>query len=440
MRAALVLVLLSSSCTLKTYSYKSWEDGSGKPPMRGGVYLGPECQPLRKERYVDANKARVFVDEEGRDLDKPLEEQVLRLICVHTARQSGALATQHDRFDDRRYDHLAAAMMVLDCDVSGSCEADKPVAVGIVHGYVRSTDAKKVEAALGELALSPQARAFALQRILAAGSKIAALADGLDRRSYDLYVGVPAKVRAARRAYFKKHADLYARLDAVVEHAEENRKKQRVTKAIYGALEQLRADYLKACSGDDCRYHPFVTEVTRELALLHLAGQDPIGVLAENALLQGDGANRQGYGPSIRRALRDALSAEQDAWNRYQRAKREGVDESAIIASFGGTPPVEANPYDVWQADESFPDFAAAVRDDRKFAGVQATVKDTTPGKGTTRITFSYEEAIYVPEGEAAGITAGESCRAVIDRETRDGLIINCTKNQKLTQLRGHRL
>lgn len=444
-RTALLLLILLTNCKVKTWSsYSSTGMGGGEPDLRKGAYDAPACEPLRKLGTVDGaaagSKERVYYGEQGRDLDTSLEQQILQLICVHELRQSEATVKQHLSFDDRRYDHLAAALMVVDCEVSRFCDVEeRPIAVGMMAWYIANTDMKQLAQALEPLALDARAKTAFLTRATQAARNVQRMVDGLDPRRRELYVKVPDGVRAARRSYFRKHADLYARLDAVVEHAEENRKKQRVTAAIYAALEQLRDEYLTACGKAECRFDPFFTEVTRELALLHLAGRDPVGVLAENELLRENDANRNGYGPAIYRAQVEAMKQEEDAYRRYQRARREGVDEAAIVASFGGTPPVDVSPSAAWYADAGFPDFAAAVRDD-KYTSVTGTIKSTVPGKGITRLVLDYDDAIYVPNAEAEHIKAGESCRAVVDRANRDGLIVACSLKNRITQLRKSRI
>jgi hypothetical protein len=413
--------------------------------VRGGIYTGPECRdaqgnPIGQVRY-DSEKHDRVLEGQRRSLDQPIEKQIAGLICVHAVDGSEAIIQQHDAFDDRHYDHLAAAMMILDCDVSTACNLQRgQLAVGLMSWYVEHTDLDQVAKALEDVPLSAKARQFFLKRTEQAQQHIQTMAAQLDRRQQHLYIAVPNAVHAARASYFKAREDLYARLDAVVEHAEENRKKGRESAAVYNALEGLRAEYLTDCGKEECRFDPFFVDATRELVLLHLAGRDPIGVLAENALLHEDDANRNGYGPSIQRALYTALEKERDDHIRYEQAKRQGVDESALRQSFGGSVPLDVEPSDVWQSKNTLPDYAAAVRDDSVYEMDRISVSAVDVKAEIATLKPSYGDPVYVPAAEGKDVRDGEQCTVVMTRKDRDGMIVRCDSRSKITQLRGTRL
>lgn len=452
MRAALLALLLATAgcpglVTVHSSSY-GYSSVNGEPMMRGGIYTGAECKtpegnPPGDVRYGEGQRDR-FLEGPRREIGWPIEKQILGLICVHATSGTNAVIPQHDAFDDRHYDHLAAAMMILDCDVSTACNLDNGrLALGLMTWYVANTDLDQVAKRLADVPITAKARQFFLTRVEQAARHIETMATQLDPRRRRLYVEIPNAVHDARAAYFKTNASLYTRLDAVIEHAEENRKKGRVSQAVYAALEGLRAEYLKDCGREECRFDPFFTDVTRELALLHLAGRDPVGVLAENALLRGEDANRNGYGPSIMRAQYTAMQKEAADYQRYEQARRQGVDEGALRQSFGGTAPIEVDPSTVWSAGLGFPDFAAAVRDDDTYTSEQISVASVDVKSEIVTLKPSYGDgAVYVPKAEGEHVKAGEVCRVVITRKDRDGLIVECSERSggKITQLRGTRL
>lgn len=421
--------------------------GVGGPGVAGGVYNGSECseapdgREIRREGYGGPNR-RIWQSYTSRELSQPVGEQILRLICVHEIRAGDAIREQHASFDDRRFDHLAAALIVVECDVSGLC-AESPVALGMMEWYVTHTRLDALKARLAGVILSDGAKAAFVKRVAQAHERLMAKIAELDPRRRHLYVAVPNAVRAARQDYFERHADLYRRLDPLLEHAAAARQAQQVTPAILDALVGVREAYLDGCRGAECRYDAFFTEVTRELILCHLVARDPVGALAEAWLLQADGANRNGYGAAIRRAQYQAMSDEYEAWQKYERAKREGLDETALIATFGETPPIQVTPDSAWYASDDFPDYAAAVRAGR-YETMSVSVKGVANqrDKLTSKVTLDDSRLPFViaPRVEAARLRAGDEVLLIVDEETQQARVCQVRARGKVVQLRSHRV
>ncbi len=311
-------------------------DLGGGPKTAAGAYDGAACDgddlhvtmggrpaPLRKshERGFDqAAGGYVYSSRGGRYAEDPREQQVLQIICFHpigrggVAARDSAMVTDHMAFDDRRFDSLQAALMVGECDVMGHCRAGTDrVALGLMSLYAGKIDepalAKQVEA----LALPQDAKGYFLARTKEARARVAAEAASLDPRRKHLYIEVPRAAMTARAALFKKHAPLYKKLDALLARSAVVQAGGDGDAKLVDELVALRGELMARCTGEDCRFHPLFTEITREVVVLHVLGRNELAALAEANLLNEEGADRNGFASSIYSAQVEALKKERAA-------------------------------------------------------------------------------------------------------------------------------
>ena len=484
-------------------------DVGGDPPTVAGVYDGAACDgpdphvtmngrpaPLRKsyERSFDhAANGYVYLRRDGRTKDAMREHQVLEIVCYHPATRGGvaprdsALVADHVGFDDRRFDHLQAALMVAECDVMGWCRADADrVALGMTSLYAQRVDAKKLAAAVEALQLAPDAKQAFLARYADAQQRVAAQAAALDPRRRELYVATPKKAMDARRAYFAKHADLYKKLDALLARSAALQDAGATDGAaadgkLVEEIVALRGAYVARAKGEAVRFDPFFTEATRELVVLHVLAGDELAALAEASLVEEEGADRYGYAASIYAAQVQALREERAAWEKYAALQRDGASPAVLKAKFGKHPPLQVDADVAWYARDGFASVSAALDRDG-FTSAGGTVRALTPHANGVRVSFAdevtqYDDAdcvetdkvdyiasdgrivyrqvcknhrtrtvrtkvdpVVVPRADAAGLRPGEIATMIVDRDSREGRVLTSSAARKLKQLRTHRV
>jgi hypothetical protein len=355
-----------------------------------------------------------------------------------------------------------------------------PDILGMMAGYARRVDPAAAGSAMVAAGGSqPLAAAFAA-KVTWAKPIIEQRVAALDPRRKDIWVGVPEQVWTERHEYFERYAKLYAELDPQLAIAKSG---QGDLAGAVGKLRALRGKYLDACKVEGCLFTPFVLESTRALALLAVRLKDVPSALAEADLLHDDRLESQYFSRAMLAALLPATEREAAQWEKYSHAKGGGADEASLSAMFGPTPPIQISPDGpaiVW-GRRTLADVTAALPTDG-FAGAAgngrsverhgalATVRfadevteytdsdchetgkiDGISSDGKliyrqactnfrTRVEHRKVAPIQVPAEEAAALRPGDLAGAWVTADTRKGVIVNAQQQDKLVQVRGHRL
>jgi len=278
----------------------------------------------------------------------------------------------------------------------------------------------------------------------------------------------PRSTALDRQAYYKKHAKSYAALDALVRKIE-----QRAEKPDQLALQlrSLRSEYAATCK-TTCIHDLFYLEVTRRLVLLHVAQQDPLGVVAEADLLDDAESSHLPFSTALAQAQHEREKAASMARERHGKAEKSGLEGATKSAVVGEAAPLWISHDAVWdgigtpsyrelvdaKAVHSLSDEIKSVKRSGTQAVVSFTVKkheveEPYACRRTNRVqriqsdgTLDYEEhckyrtkvvteqpppPVTVPAEEAGGLRPGELIQlwttkdqARVGHVSRDGKLV----------------
>jgi hypothetical protein len=452
-------------------------------PEHGGIYTGPECAPyvtMKGNEYAvldsDYHGYKFFSGNRQRSMTAAAGATFS--VCINSAglehEQYEALFADHAAFDDRRFDHLRAASMVLDCARNRYCE---PQIAAMMAGYARRIDPKAVDTAFAAAGASAPLRQALLARLQWARQGIELRVSLIPPRLRELWVDVPERVWAERQEYYTRFATLYAELDPLLAEVERGSGDLAATAA---KLRALRGRYLDACKAEGCLFTPFVVETTRALLTVAVRKRDVAVAFAEADLLDDDRMHAQLLSRAILTALMPATERARTEWTRYDEAKRKGTDDVSLRAMFGDVPPVEVrgSPWSLWGKGQ-LPDLTAALAGTPVDRG-GGNVRAVQLRGGVAIVTFAddvttYEDAdcretskidgissdgkliyrqvctnfrmkterkklapIEVPPEDAASLRPGDLVLAFVS--DRRAAIVHAEREGKLVQVRGNRL
>lgn len=312
----------------------------------------------------------------------------------------------HGGFDDRRNDPLEAALLLVECDMPGllggtKCAAfssnkfsksasflsRRNAAVGMLFSYAVSLDRDAVQGALNNLSLDPEIAQVFLARLDTAIANARAEVERMAKAKREIVAGIPVDVRSERRAYFSRHAALYAELDAIVPKLEQQRQSKGVEPETLTALTELRSRYAEACPGVDCRFDPFYVAATRELALGYLAMDSALGAAAEARLLRDGRAQSISMAQTILGKQLQAVNEAEEARHKRDEAKDKGLDEAGITALLGGVTPLDVDYKALWVTDSVVMNYADLI-EGKRVHEVESIVKSVTNKGGKAKISF----------------------------------------------------
>lgn len=470
--------------------------GGHLPPGQGGAYTGAECAKYQRE---DARSSGVFQtytdDAERRAIFRGTRspgmapaDGALFVTCMDqtgdgTIDASKAIIADHLDFDDRHFDHLRAAVMVVDCADDPECSKERERDIlGMMGGYAKRIDPAAADAAFGAAgAAKPLREAFAAKLAWSRATVEQRIAE-LDPRRRELWAEVPEQVWTERAEYYKQWSALYALLDPLLAAATTDAEPAALAETA-ARIRAVRGKYLDGCKVQGCLFTPLVLETTRALALLAVRRRDASEALAESALLDDDRLLTQDFSRAMLSALVPAAQREAERWEKYSRAQGDGADAATLEAMFGKVPPIQITadgPAITW-GTRGQPNITAAMdRSAVETAGGE--VKSTRRNGDHTVVVFAdivnkwdeedchdtnkieridsdgrivYAQScrkvgthtertkvspIEVPVDEAAKLRAGDYVSAWVDKESRRGSVIEVTQKTDVVQVRGHRL
>lgn len=372
--------------------------------IAGEGYKGPECG------RVLADMSQVKKSHQLNNIrpvkDDALDKQIYLLVCAReqkSQRYSKRMIVQpatvrpmdvaslHFQFDDRRPDHVKAAMIAIRWAYMrkgrSAFSGSKHLGLwGLAHTYAGLVDAGRLQSQLGALKVPAEAAKFFLARFEKAKAKVAENVATVDPALRPMMVELPRQLLKQRRAYFSKYAALYQRLDALKAEAKTARASGNA-RAVLAKLNLLRSDYIKSCGKLACQYTPIYAETSRELALAYVAAKDAMGARLESQPFMRDGSYvvsfAQQLGVEQRRAGRKLAAA----WSKYRQAKGRGVDD-ATARSVAGGPAFNFRDRDmlIWPKT-SVPNYGAALGRS-KTKSFKATVKSLKRTGDGVRVTF----------------------------------------------------
>jgi len=466
-RAVVFLLVFWSGCAaLAQLGHPEATDTSAKARW---VWQGKEC-PSDRRLILDVGESN--------------DDRAYKLICTEWPgfSQGGEMSTdlegRHAHLDDRRFDPFTTSVMVLTC--ARFCNEFERIDVGMTAGLAELLAPDAVRASIEHLKWSASAKAFYVDRVKDAVTALEVTANQLDARRKALYVELPRAIRADRARYYHAHARDYAALDALETAITDAIDHHRADHQLVDKLVALRSGYFAACASPDCRFDPFVIEVTRKVVLLALAADDQLGAAVEGALFAERSAFRNAYAPTIHRAVYLGMKQEQERWEAYEHAKQEGNDQATLTAKFGATPPLHVTADSAWSATDEAASLLRGV--EGKFTSVTGIVAAVRIKGELAEISFedtlsSYEltdcvetnridaigndgrliyrencrsvgtkterhttPPIRIPRREAAALRAREELTALVATDRVGGVIIVRSAKAQLVQYRMHRL
>ncbi len=494
----LLLLLLVMTCSFSvgcTIRLSGW-GGTTSDSNGASGYRGSECDTFRKADRLDSQTSMRMRRDQGQHLlrysrlpEHDERTQVTSLTCADETTHrlygggiaaSSALAKDHYAFHDRRFDHLRAAIMVVDCGMDAGCEKDR---VGPMHWYAEKVQPKRVIAALKRTGVAPELSKAFMARLEEAQATINKRVAQLDARRQYMYVEVPRAVCDERERFYGEHADLYGQLNELLVRAKSAKDQREVPSKLLDDLVRLRDAYFKRCAGEQCRHDLFSIEITEQLVVLAMVADDDGLALVEERLLREDGARIQQFSAAVLAAMMLATKEENANWKKYDRAKRSGVDEAVLAAKFGEPPPVHVSanaPWFSWGKGQR-PNYLAAV-DSKSYRSAFGNVRSVVKKGDMATIHFAdritkYEDAdcyetgrivairsngslvyqrhctnfrtkvirdkvksIVVPASETVGLKPGEGVLALVTGSERTGYVLSAKRKARLTQYRGHRI
>ena len=293
-----------------------------------------------------------------------MEEQRAKVARVDVERAHGS-------FDDRRFSQVEAALMVWSCSQSKLCYSgaqeqyigvgvptDRGAVLGIAGLYALHLDFGKLEAELAAMGL-PEGVAPAFVAISHdASSKIVADIAELPADVLPVFVELPKLVFTERQAYFEQHAARYTQLDDVLARSAAARSKGKADPGFLRELLSLRSAYMEECGLRACQLHPFYEEVTRELVLVHAALGNAAAVRAEQEVFRTGDNHVPGLAQTIYLRQAPLSVAGRDAFEKMERARKEGVDEATARTLLGGVAPVRYTHTSLVRPEMHWPDYA----------------------------------------------------------------------------------
>ncbi len=376
-----------------------------------------------------------------------------RMMCNGSYRGDLWKALYSD-FDEQMFGHFTAALMVVDCVGEGVCAPAgarrSPVAIGALSSYARRIDGTRVMTALNTIDLPAQMRTDFMDRLAASQREIIRLAGTLDPRRKELYVTLPAQVRARRAAARKAMAPLFERAELLTADVEAALKSRSATAAHVARVRTLRDDFVRACETGgrptwECLAGPVARPMTELMVRLAIALRDPVLGHAENTLLEVP-ADLTRVQAEIFAQQSASMAAERTRWNDFTAAARTGIDPRLLAATTGVKPPVDLGnetALSITMRPISWRPVIERLERDTPVAWLAGEVASISRGGDSAMVKFRSETPaagkrqllpwVRVPSSDVRNVRPGMWLVAVAHASTKAGHVANVREAAALT-------
>lgn len=257
------------------------------------AYKGEECHAYWKRPKDEAGKDLPWTSAAGVGgppwakgaalVEASIPQLAAQLVCFDAIASDDTIK-RHARFDDRRFDVIAAAVLVDECVESGKCTSTDEVA-GLVSWYAHELDQTKLSAASKKLEASQELKDAFVDRTIANIAKLDAYVATLTpaQRAYE--IELPNAVHDARAAYYKAHDDAYGKLDRLLEKLDHTSGKA-VDPQIAPSIAALRTDAVVQCKdASQCLADPMFVDTTRALVRAWVMADMPFEAKSQMQIL-----------------------------------------------------------------------------------------------------------------------------------------------------------
>jgi hypothetical protein len=353
------MLVLCSGCSLLSRLRGVARDSLGKTssedPVAARLVTEAEAQAITAARDLTlvVEDERCHTTTGSYITERDLAENLAEIAC-HYNLASGSHSAHvelHNRFDDRKYDHLLAATIMVVCVSGEGCKS--PVAVGQMTYYAEHTDAAAVDTGLKALA-GPESFKDVFQRRFAAALQLIRIRSAaLDSRRRALYVEVPRQVRARRVQHWKKYPSLWARFDEIHLAAHAAMVARDVPAGLIDRAMALREEYVRSCVQDGemldaCFQGPLARPLTEQIIEMAIAtGQRILGD-AENSIIRHKD-DLSGAATEIWIQQYRAMEEERRKYDEWRRARESGIDPTTLARTYGDPPPLQVDAGAAWR-------------------------------------------------------------------------------------------
>lgn len=359
----LACTLLLGGCAVFGISFDR-----SKSPGTGGRYVGPECEgiELREEVEFAGDKRIVRQSSPQPARVDALPLRVAKAVCgdevASYPSDGGAdvFVQYHHDFDPRRFDHANAALILTLCNKTSSCIAplgpgstrDANIGhyrAGQLSYYAEQVDPKAVDAALADAGVGEALRERFLADLEAARVDVRRLVAAIPAVAAPVLVEIPRAAWAERIAEAAKHAELYARFDAVAERALGQRATA-VDDPPVLELREIRAAWVDACGDLDCMDRGLGVEVARALFFAHVSRGDALSAQAELGFV--DPERPISVARTIEARQREAMSAATEAFRKQASMLDQGLDAGTVRGATVGVQAYDFSNAHPWDLDD----------------------------------------------------------------------------------------
>lgn len=383
---------------------------------RTARYDGPECADV----LYQLSEIKDYNDHPPQTEDLSNDKQLLLLVCaryqrigtyqhripqrvkIHELRPDEV----HQLFDDRKFDHLQAALMVAWTGQTGWLDREiqdrrfgwhervpQAAMFGLMKMYADAIDDRALGDQLAASGVPVKARDVFLVMYSESKARIDRELAELGPAERELFVDLPREVMRSRRVYFDAHKDLYDAYDKLMPTIEAERKAADVTEASVRALTEVRSRYMERCGKPECQRDPLYAQLTRELAQLHVARNDLLSARAESGIFLREGSYMAGLAQSIYEAQLARGNQVRAQFDQYERGKKQGLDEETARSVSGNAAAFKFTPRMLLSADTKLPDYSAALKGNAQgFSGV---VRTTKKSGGMVEVLFKRHKIKY---------------------------------------------
>jgi len=381
---------------------------------------------------------KIFVPSDG-----PRDAQILKLVCAQSYVADGtskdhAYVAWHAAFDDRRFDAVRAAMIVVDCEGSGWCRPPYVDVPAHMQWYAMQATPDAVSAELAQSSLPPAVKKAFLDRYVVARQQALADAESIEHSpDAEALFGGPRQVRGARKAYFAKFAADLEVLDATLAELQKADVERRVDPELQKRAIVLRDKHVLACVAEKsfstylCWHGTIARPLTRAIAWQAVLAKDALTAKTEHATLA--------YGQDVQTAaaqiamVQDRLREGAAGWGPWRVA---GVDDGPLeqevkklqvtlrpaLGFVAGVSPTGVIAFEPSTSGSTSYDCSGEVRYEQTSNGIRSYRPCTVASEHYETV---YIAPVTVPAAEVKGVKPGQVALVTFDAKTRRGRLLD---------------